>query len=686
MKWGRRETVIFPPHQPIFSIGALIAAVLATCWLVNYQLTSALPPLAHAYLPQYLKSSIERASNLATGSFRLICITDGQRVRVAGPNDVVDGKTMQANGHILPLALSESAMGMGYKAVIRGPEGKYKPGPLHTYLRLSVYEGKGLVETFKRPLFIGAGILLSFLSGAIYFDVKRFKRMKYGRLLKGPIVCDPGKFNKEIKGDGIGFETTDRGQIIRIPQKAEAKHFEIIADTGAGKTALIFQILMQIQARDEGAIIYDPACEFTERFYDPNRGDIILNPLDCRCAYWGPSEELRRRAEAKTLAASLFQSTQDKKGEFFVESPQKIFAHLLTFGPSPAELAEWMANPSEIDKRVKGTEYALLIDPKAPQQRTGVLSSLGLVAESLRMLPTKDETEQRWCATDWEKQRKGWIFITSDSTVREALRPLQSLWLDWLILRLLHKPAPEQKPVWFIIDELASLQKLPQLHTALTENRKSKNPIVLGLQGKAQLEVIYGHLAEVLLSMPATKIFLKSEEEKAALWVSKTLGDTEIERIKYAQHSGKLAGKNYTLDRQVDPAIMFSEIQGLPDLHAFLKYSNHIARFSFAYPVIPITEVGLEPRPLRDDELNFDPFKEMHASAPESTEPETLTERDHSPQKRPQKPASRPPKLTKDEKPGPAQLTLIQGGTDPDSEAEEATASPVTLNDEMLLD
>jgi type IV secretory pathway TraG/TraD family ATPase VirD4 len=46
-----------------------------------------------------------------------------------------------------------------------------------------------------------------------------------------------------------------------------------------------------------------------------------------------------------------------------------------------------------------------------------------------------------------------------------------------------------------------------QLHTAITENRKSKNPLVLGFQGKAQLEVIYGHLAEVMLSQPATKIF-----------------------------------------------------------------------------------------------------------------------------------------------------------------------------------
>jgi len=71
-------------------------------------------------------------------------------------------------------------------------------------------------------------------------------------------------------------------------------------------------------------------------------------------------------------------------------------------------------------------------------------------------------------------------------------------------MRLLSAPQPGQKPVWFVIDELASLQKLPQLHTAITENRKSKNPLVLGFQGKAQLEVTYGHLAEVMLSQPSS--------------------------------------------------------------------------------------------------------------------------------------------------------------------------------------
>jgi type IV secretory pathway TraG/TraD family ATPase VirD4 len=368
------------------------------------------------------------------------------------------------------------------------------------------------------------------------------------------------------------------------------------------------QILRQIQGRGHAAIVYDPACEFIQRFYDAKRGDIVLNPLDDRCPYWGPSEELRRRAEAKAIAASLYQPTSDKKGEFFTETPQKIFAHLLTKGPTPEELVAWLSNPAEIDQRVRGTEMEAMIAKGAQQQRNGVLASLGLVADSLRMLPTREQADGKtWSATEWSETRAGWIFITSSATEREALRPLHSLWIDLLVMRLLTAPQKNQTPVWFVLDELASLQRLPQLHTAITENRKSRNPLVLGFQGKAQLEVIYGHLAEVMLSQPATKIFLKTTEPKAAEWVSNAIGKVEIERMKETHFDGSRSGRNFSLDRQIEPLVMDSEISGLENRHAFLKLGNNVARFHFEYMDLPLTTPGFIPRRGDEDELPFNP-------------------------------------------------------------------------------
>jgi hypothetical protein len=322
---------------------------------------------------------------------------------------------------------------------------------------------------------------------------------------------------------------------------------------------------------------------------------------------------LRSRSEAKALASSLFQPPQDKKAEFFIESPQKIFAFLMAYGPTPDQLVAWMSNPEEIDRRLRGTEHAHLIDPLAYQQRAGVLASLAMVADSLRLLPKRDESNGTWTGTEWAEKRQGWIFLTSLPAEREALRPLQSLWIDWLVLRLLNEPTEAQRRVWFIIDELASLQKLPQLHTAITEARKSRNPVVLGFQGKAQLEYLYGHLAEVMLSQPATSIWLTTKEPKAGRWVSEFIGKVEIERLRETHFDGTRSGRNFALDRQVEPLVLESEISGLADLHAYMKYRNYVTRFSFPYFDMPVIAPGFVRRERPDDKLPYDPLK---ASAP----------------------------------------------------------------------
>ena len=230
-----------------------------------------------------------------------------------------------------------------------------------------------------------------------------------------------------------------------------------------------------------------------------------------------------------------------------------------------------------------------------------------MVAKCFRLLPEKNQTDRTWNARTWAKERKGWIFITSRPPERETLRPLHSLWIDLLVMRLLSAPQPGPKPVWFVIDELASLQKLPQLHTAITENRKSKNPLVLGFQGKAQLEVTYGHLAEVMLSQPATKIFMKTAEPKAAEWISEAIGKVEIERLKETKFDGSRAGKNFTVDRQIEPLVMGSEISGLDDRHAYLKLGNNVAQFDFDYLDLPTPTPAFVPRKSADGEMSFDP-------------------------------------------------------------------------------
>jgi energy-coupling factor transporter ATP-binding protein EcfA2 len=597
--WGRKESWIWPPRGFYHTYGAIFLAIVLCGILVYLRFAFGMSPLQRYYLPYSIRTWTS-AWRQSTGQYQLLYVAGpGRQPRVALDSDVQSGETRQPGQRPLPLQLSGAARSAGYATLFREAPRAYQNRGLSLFLRHWIYDDVELFSNFRAPALFGLMSLLIQLPFSLRKDIARRKQLRYGRRLKGPILVAPKEFTKQLAGDGIGLQIEGHKALLRIPREAENTHFLIVGDTGSGKSTIIRSILCQVSQRGHSAIVYDPACEFVRQFYSSDRGDIVLNPLDERCPYWSPSAELQRKAEAKALAVSLFQPGGNTL-KFFVESPQKIFAHLLSYLPTPTELVHWMSHPEEIDRRVKDTELAALIDPKAPQQRTGVLGSLNMVADSFRLLPTEAEGNGLWAATEWAEKRQGWIFITSRPALREALRPLISLWLDILVLRLLTEPHPNQRPAWFVIDELASLQRLPQLHTAITENRKSNNPVILGFQGRSQLEARYGEDAEAMLSQPATKIFLKTSEPRAARWVSEAIGEVEIEKLRETHYDGHRAGRNFALDRQTEPLVLPSEISGLDQLHAFLKYGNHVTRFAFPYIDLPKLHPGFIERKMDD--------------------------------------------------------------------------------------
>jgi len=185
---------------------------------------------------------------------------------------------------------------------------------------------------------------------------------------------------------------------------------------------------------------------------------------------------------------------------------------------------------------------------------------------------------------EWAKRRQGWIFITSTPDTIDALRPMQSLWLDMLILKLQSEECrPGQARVWMILDELASLNALPQLHSAMTKQRKSDNPIVLGFQGMSQLDAVYGKKAETILSQAYTNIVLRTREPRAAKHLSELIGKAQLERARESKPAHWVRGNHgsYSSERVVDPVVMESEIQGLEDLHGYFVQRDKVVAISF---------------------------------------------------------------------------------------------------------
>jgi len=133
----------------------------------------------------------------------------------------------------------------------------------------------------------------------------------------------------------------------------------------------------------------------------------------------------------------------------------------------------------------------------------------------------------------------------------------------------------------------------------VTEGRKSQLAMVIGFQGRAQMESRYGKDAETMLSQPATKIFLRASDAKAAEWASKTIGEVEQERLAPSQQDGWARTRTWTyrLERQVEPLVLPSEISGLANLTGYLKVGNRVTPLRFPYVERPAVQPALVARP-----------------------------------------------------------------------------------------
>jgi hypothetical protein len=550
-------------------------------------------PLQRWYWYEYLSTETFPTPR---GDYWAVMKTDGHgRHTLAADADVVPDNSGR---QFVPFQLTQNARQRGADQLAIETV-HYSSGQMNQILAGQIFAGQSPEDLIRPAWVAGLGFLIIGLVFAIPRDRARRRDREEGRRLKGPQMVTVKEFNRWSRADGIKFLTTESRQWLSIPRSLESSHIMIMGDTGAGKSVLQRRVLLQVAERGETAIVYDPALEYTPQFFSAARGDLILNPLDARCPYWCPSDEVVHEAEALTLATSLF---PDKPHEntFFVEGPRKIFAHLLTLKPSPDELVWWMSHEEELDRVLKGTELESFVYRGAGPQRGGVLGALNMVADCLKLLPRESGAKQRFTTEEWARQKSGWLFLTSTPRFRERLLPLTSLWLDTLVLRLMNQGDPATRNAWFVLDELASLQRLPQLHTALTENRKSGNPVVIGFQGRSQLEVRYGHEAEAMLSQPATKIFLHTSEPRAAKWISDTIGEVEMERVKETvnTHPLKLAkSRSYQTERRTEPLVLPSEISGLPCLHALLKVDNMVVPFSFPYIAPLKSQQGFIPRP-----------------------------------------------------------------------------------------
>jgi len=423
----------------------------------------------------------------------------------------------------------------------------------------------------------------------------------------------PSEVNRLLRQNG---ELSDlRVGELHMVQRAEVMNFLIHGTIGVGKSTIIRWLLNHIRKRGDRAIIYDSGCTFTETHYDP-RTDIILNAHDERCANWQMWGECVDAVDYDNIAASLIPVEGDSD-PFWVSSSRTIYADLaIRMSADPDRSIEKFLKTllslsmQSLREYLANTPAANLVEEKIEKTAISIRSVVTNYAKSLRYLQGLDDgikppfTIREWMTT--EKYDNSWLFISTQARHRKSVRPLISLWVSLATLMLQSMGENSERRVWFIFDELPSLQRIPEFNETLAEGRKFGGCFVVGVQNMAQLVHAYGReLAKSMFDLLNTRMYGRSPSAEMAEIVQKELGNQRKREIREQNSYGMDSvrdGVSLGKDKVNNPIVDYEQIMRLPNLNFYVRLPGEypVIRLGLKYKKPVKRHAGLLERNIRD--------------------------------------------------------------------------------------
>lgn len=427
------------------------------------------------------------------------------------------------------------------------------------------------------------------------------------------------------------YQSPSKDQIIvagiPMPRDIENLHLLIGGSTGTGKSVLIKELVLSAFTRRDRLIIADPDGELLSTFW--REGDVILNPYDARTEGWSFFNEIRNDFDFKRFALSivpkgktfeaeewagyarlLLRETARKLSLSYSHSYPHSLSHTHNHKPLMQELVRLttIATPEELQKFLKETDAASLFvgADKALASARFILSD--------KLPEYKNMPEGMFSIRTWLDDPKGGnLFITWREDMAESLKPLISAWIDVICTSVLSLPDAKNnnRPLWLILDELASLDHLASLQSALTKGRKKGLRVVAGLQSTAQLENIYSHNEAITLRSCFRSLVVLGgarTDPRTCEDMSMSLGAHEVERDNYSQNEGShsgysiggygsynrgsSSGSTISNERAMERVVLPSEIASLPDLTGYLAFAGDLPIARVNLNVIAFDEVA----------------------------------------------------------------------------------------------
>jgi hypothetical protein len=378
---------------------------------------------------------------------------------------------------------------------------------------------------------------------------------------------------------------------IEVPAQDETKHFKLIGTTGTGKSTAIREILESALARGDRAVIADPDGGYLQRFYDSNRGDLVLNPFDERSVKWDPFAEIKNSYDVDQLARSLIpdldgpdRSWRGYARTFFSAVTRQAHEAGIT---DVGELYRLMvvADASELRKLVRGTPAQPFLDEHNSRMFDSIRSVTSSAVGALDYVA--QQTSREFSVREWVNQdAAGVLFVPYQAGQIAALRSTISAWMRLAIFEAMNSgeqcgDTAERRRLWFVVDELDALGQIDGLKDALARLRKFGGRCVLGFQSIAQVSSTYGHGdAHTIVENCGNTLILRcsaSEGGGTARFASQLIGEREVLRttVSKSRRCTEFLGSTTRSEHfSVEPALLPSQIEQLPDLTGYLKHAS----------------------------------------------------------------------------------------------------------------
>lgn len=417
---------------------------------------------------------------------------------------------------------------------------------------------------------------------------RRRKDALRDRVIAGTRVTSEAQLARVVAPDAGPLPLTVA--TVPIPARLETRHMAMIGTTGSGKTTALRQLLDTIEARGDAALVYDTSGEFIEQYYRPERGDVILNPFDARCAYWSPFAEIAHPADADRIAHHFIHETGNQDNDVWLETSRILLANMIRAlwrdgqrtlpallnavkDRTKEDLKVWLADSSSSRTFAEDADRA----------SGSVLFMLALAADLIQFLRIDGTGGTPFAFRDFihgldaRTGPKPWIFVPRKEDYFDASKPLLACWLECAASAVLGLPPSSQRRIWFVLDELADLPRVDNLARLLPEGRKFGASVILTFQALGQMRHRYGmQIAEAMLGCCNTKLFLQSIDSETRIWASQTIGECEVEIQTMTDALAEGDNKPRTtlgLIRKTRPAIMESELR-LPKFEGYLLFPD----------------------------------------------------------------------------------------------------------------